>query len=36
MVPQQENIVNCPACGQPMDVSLLPPYANAICPGARR
>lgn len=35
MVPQQENIVNCPACGQPMDVSLLPPYANAICPGCQ-
>ena len=35
MVPQKENIVNCPACGQPMDVSLLPPYANAICPGCQ-
>lgn len=35
MIPQQENIVNCPACGQPMDVSLLPPYANAICPGCQ-
>ena len=35
MIPQQENIVNCPACGQPMDVSQLPPYANAICPGCQ-
>lgn len=35
MVPQQENIVNCPACGQPMDISLLPLYANAICPGCQ-
>ena len=35
MVPQKENVVNCPACGQPMDVSLLPPYANAICPGCQ-
>ena len=30
MIPQQENIVNCPACGQPMDISLLPLYANAV------
>lgn len=32
---QQDNIVNCPECGQPMDVSQLPPYANAICPGCQ-
>ena len=35
MIPQQENIVNCPACGQPMDISLLPLYANAVCPGCQ-
>lgn len=32
MNPQQDNIINCPECGQAMDVSQLPPYANAICP----
>ena len=29
---QQDNIINCPECGQAMDISLLPPYANAVCP----
>lgn len=35
MNPQQDNIVHCPECGQAMDVSQLPPYANAICPGCQ-
>ena len=35
MTPQQDNIVHCPECGQAMDVSQLPPYANAICPGCQ-
>lgn len=35
MNPQQDNIVHCPECGQPMDVSQLPPFANAICPGCQ-
>ncbi len=35
MIPQEDNIVNCPECGQPMDVSRLPPYANAICPACQ-
>ena len=29
---QQDNNINCPECGKAMDVSLLPPYANAVCP----
>lgn len=32
MSSQQDNIINCPECGQAMDISLLPPYANAVCP----
>lgn len=32
MSSQQDNIINCPECGKAMDVSLLPPYANAVCP----
>lgn len=35
MNPQQDQIIDCPECGQPMDVSQLPPYANAICPGCQ-
>lgn len=35
MSPQQDHIVNCPECGQAMDVALLPPFANAICPGCQ-
>lgn len=35
MNPQQDNIIECPECGQAMDVSQLPPYANAICPGCQ-
>ncbi len=27
-----ENIVNCPKCGQAMDVTVLPPYSRAACP----
>lgn len=32
MSSQQDNIINCPECGQAMDISLLPPYADAVCP----
>ncbi len=32
MSPPSENIVNCPECGQAMDVTVLPPYSRAVCP----
>lgn len=35
MISQQDNIINCPECGQAMDISLLPPYSNAVCPGCQ-
>lgn len=35
MSDQQDTIINCPACGQPMDISQLPLYANAVCPSCQ-
>lgn len=35
MSSQQDHIINCPECGQAMDISLLPPYSNAICPACQ-
>lgn len=32
MTSEQDNIINCPECGQAMDISQLPPYTNAVCP----